>query len=94
MLGYFSVEWVFLAVIGLAAALFGGKAIQHLGVSPVIWVVAVLSSGAFYALLRLGGRTPIGITYESHPAARGHPALSLLAAIALFLILGSHILFR
>ena len=92
MLGYFSVEWVFLAVLGFAAALFGGSAIQSVGAPPATWAVAVVSSLAFFGLLRLAGRTPIGITYESHPAARGHPVLSVLAFIICFSILGFHIL--
>lgn len=41
---------------------------------------------AIYGFLRIAGRTPIGITYESSPAARGHPLLSLPAAIVIALL--------
>lgn len=92
MLGYFSGEWLFLAVAGLAAAAFGGKAVYRLNSVDSMWMVAVVIALAFYALLRLAGRTPIGITYKSHPAARGHPLLSVLASVAIFLILAFHIL--
>ena len=94
MLGYFSGEWVFLAAIGLAVALLGGGAINSFNTVSLAWTVAVVSSVAFYGLLRTAGKTPIGITYESHPAARGHPVLSAMASAVVFLILSLQILFK
>ncbi len=89
MLGYFSVEWVFLAAIGLVASASFSEKFAHLFGSQWSGSLAVIAiTFLFYALLRVTGRTPIGITYHSHPAARGHPILSLFAALTVLGLLG------
>jgi hypothetical protein len=78
MLGRFSGEWVGLATLLIVtAAVVGGKTA---GVHPA-WAMPVFL--VVYGFLRLAGRTPIGITYENDPAARGHPVLSLPAALVI-----------
>jgi hypothetical protein len=78
LLGRFSGEWIALAVILTVAAIFvGGRTAE---VHPA-W--ALLLSLGVYGFLRRAGRTPIGITYANSSAARGHPVLSLIAAIVI-----------
>src|SRR5262245_42577422 len=93
MLGYFSGEWIFVVALGLGSAIcFAVDVVGAIESVLARWVVALLSSFVFYGFLRLAGRTPIGIIYETHPAARGHPILSLMASILLFAVFGLNIL--
>lgn len=93
MFGYFSVEWVFLASVGLAiAAGLADNAVRWINSVSISLAIALVCSLAFYALLRIGGRTPIGITYETHPAAQGHPVLSIAASLAMFALWTAYIL--
>ena len=78
LFGRFSVEWVALVVLlTFVASWFGGRTAE---VHPA-WALLLLV--AIYGSIRLVGRTPIGITYESHPASRGYPVLSFVAAIVI-----------
>ncbi len=92
MLGYFSGEWTLFSVLGLA----GAFALRYKAVvvpSPTYgWSTVTLITLGFYLFLRLAGRTPEGITYGSHPAARGHPVLSMVVTAAIFVILASRLL--
>jgi hypothetical protein len=93
MLGYFSVEWVFLATVGFAiAAGLADNVVRWINSLSISLAIALVCSLAFYALLRIGGRTPIGITYETHPAAQGHPVLSIAASIAMLALWATYIL--
>ena len=78
MLGRFSGEWVGLVTLLIVMATIFGK--KTAGVHAA-WVIPLCLG--IYGFLRLAGRTPIGITYKSDPAARGHPLLSLPAAIVI-----------
>lgn len=89
MLGYFSGEWLLLALIDLGASASFSERFAHLFSSRWSGSLAVLALALlFYGLLRVAGRTPIGITYDTHPAARGHPILSLVAALTVLGLLG------
>lgn len=78
MFGRFSAEWVALVTLLIViAALVGGKTT---GLHPA-WAIAVFLG--VYGFLRLAGRTPIGITYDTDPPARGHPALSVPASLVI-----------
>ena len=93
MFGYYSAEWVFLATVGLAIAVgLADNAVRWINSISISLAVAVVCSLAFYALLRVGRRTPIGITYETHPAAQGHPVLSIATSIAMFSLWTAYIL--
>ena len=78
MLGRFSGEWVGLVTLLIVMAFIVGGKTAHVHAA---WAIPVCLG--IYGFLRLAGRTPIGITYESHPAARGHPLLSWPAAIVI-----------
>lgn len=79
--GYLSVEWLALCAIGLTASLYLARiaCLAPKGPPNLLATGLVVSTG-LYLLLRLGGKTPIGIARESQPAARGHPGLSAAAA--------------
>ena len=78
MLGRYSGEWVGLVTLLIVMTAIVGRKTADVHVA---WAIPFCF--AIYGFLRLAGRTPIGITYESSPAARGHPLLSLPAAIVI-----------
>lgn len=78
---YLSVEWLFLAIVGVGgSAALAFNSSSDTNSALIRWALAALVSLALYVVLRLGGKTPIGITYESHPAAKRHPYLSFFIA--------------
>ncbi len=66
-----------LSSIGLAASFYVARlACIATKEPPNLFAIGMIVSIALYTLLRMGGKTPIGITYDSHLAAKGHPILS------------------
>lgn len=93
ILGYLSGEWLILTVFGLVGSwALAVRATASLIDSP--WLLVVL--GLMVALLlcfilRIAGKTPVGITYEFHPAVQGHPRLSMIVAMISVMIWAFHI---
>ena len=85
--GYLSGEWLILMLIGLATSVFMARlACLAVKEPPNLIATGIALSAGLYVLLRLAGRTPIGIAVETQPAARGHPRLSMLVFLVSFLV--------
>ncbi len=86
--GYLSVEWLALAMAGFllstVLAWFATFSAERHS-STKLWLIGFGISAAHYVVLRLAGKTPLGIALPSEPAANGHPRLSM--AVAAFSVL-------
>jgi hypothetical protein len=80
LFGYISGEWLVLSAVLILISLSTQK-LPDFSAEEYHYIKGILAALVSYVILRLAGKTPIGISYESSGACSGHPLLSFIPAI-------------